>query len=55
MRCAVAAEFVRGHTRNIPLVLCIPAERCRKRPRLGQHRGYDGMLHISQEPGLTYA
>jgi hypothetical protein len=47
MRCAVAAEFVRGHTRNIPVVICVPAERCRDRPRIGQVRGYPGALHIS--------
>ena len=55
MRCAVAAEFVRGHSRNIPVVICVPAERCRARARIGAARGYAGALHISKEPGITYA
>jgi hypothetical protein len=55
MRCAVAAEFVRGHTRNVPLVVCVPADRCRQRPRMGKARGYPGALHLSKESGITYA
>ncbi|CAN7290287.1 hypothetical protein LJR230_001335 [Trinickia sp. LjRoot230] len=55
MRCAVAAEFVRGHSRNIPVVICIPAHRCRHRTHMGAPRGYSGALHVSMEPGITYA
>jgi hypothetical protein len=54
MRCATAAEFVRGHTRRIPIVICQPAERCRDRDGIGQHRGYDGALHIEREKSITY-
>ena len=55
MRCAVSAEFVRGHSRNIPAVICVPAERCRQRTNIGASRGYGGSLHVSREPGITYA
>lgn len=54
MRCAVAAEFVRGHDRGIPVVLCMPAERRRNRKEIGLPRGYPGHLHISNESGITY-
>jgi hypothetical protein len=53
MRCAVAAEFDRGHTREIPVVVCVPSERCRTRKCIGELR-YPGSLHISKEPSLTY-
>lgn len=55
MRCAVAAEFVRGHTKKIPVVICQPADRCRQRRNIGQARPYRGALHISKESGITYA
>src|SRR5690606_37207343 len=55
MRCACAAEFVRGHDLGIPLVVCRPAARCANRPAMGQHRGYAGTLDYGQEGGLTYA
>ncbi|MCC7142205.1 MAG: hypothetical protein IT349_08910 [Candidatus Eisenbacteria bacterium] len=55
MRCAVAAEFVRGHNRGIPVVLCVPAERRRGRASIGLPRPYPGALDASREPGLTYA
>lgn len=54
MRCATAAEFVRGHTRRVPIVICQPAERCRKRERIGEHRGYNGALHIEKEKSIAY-
>ena len=54
MRCACAAEFVRGHSRNIPIVICRPARRCSKRAGLGEYRGYRGMLDGSRE-SLTHA
>lgn len=55
MRCAVAAEFVRGHNRRIPVVVCRPAERRRNRGRMGWERAYAGFLDAAQEPGLAYA
>jgi hypothetical protein len=55
MRCAVAAEFVRGHGRNVPLVVCVPADRCRRRTGLGQMRHYDGALHVDREPSIACA
>lgn len=54
MRCAVAAEFVRGHDKYIPVVICKPADRCRKRPGMGEKRTYSGALHIAKEGQLTY-
>lgn len=55
MRCACAAEFVRGHDRQIPLVVCRPADRCASRPRMGRHRGYGGVLDPDREGGLAHA
>lgn len=55
MRCAVAAEFVRGHDRGIPVVRCVPAERRRQREDLGERRDYDGVLDASREPGIAHA
>jgi hypothetical protein len=54
MRCACAAEFVRGHDRGIPAVICRPARRCVRRPGLGEHRGYPGILDGFGE-ALTHA
>lgn len=55
MRCATAAEFVRGHKRGIPVVVCKPAERRRDRVSVGVPRGYGGFLDAHKEGGLTYA
>lgn len=55
MRCAVAAEFTRGHDKGIPVVVCVPAERRRLRSNIGESRGYPGALHISHEPGIAHA
>ncbi|MFF9573078.1 hypothetical protein [Streptomyces sp. NPDC014685] len=55
MRCACAAEFVRGHDRGIPLVVCRPAARCANRPDMGLHRGYPGALDYGKEGALTHA
>lgn len=49
MRCACAAEFVRGHDRGIPVVVCRPAHRCADRPALGVYRGYPGALERDRE------
>jgi hypothetical protein len=54
MRCACAAEFVRGHDRQIPLVVCRPARRCADRPEMGGYRGYPGVLDLANEGALTY-
>jgi len=55
MRCAVAAEFTRGHDRGIPVVICVPAERRRRRNNIGKARAYPDSLDISKEPGISYA
>lgn len=55
MRCAVAAEFSRGHTRGIPVVVCVPAERRRSRPRTGEQRPYPGLLDIAREDHIAHA
>jgi F420-0:gamma-glutamyl ligase len=54
MRCACAAEFTRGHTRRVPVVICRPAVRLSAREFISEHRGYSGAVHISHEPGITY-
>jgi len=55
MRCAVAAEFTRGHNRRIPVVVCVPAERRRHRPMMGRARPYQGTLDARQEPHIAHA
>ena len=55
MRCAVAAEFVRGHTRGIPIVVCVPAQRRRERQGVGTRRDYPGLLDARREPGIAHA
>lgn len=55
MRCAVAAEFARGHFRRIPTVLCRPAERRAGRPRTGGMRAYPGFLDARREEGIAHA
>ena len=55
MRVANAAEFVRGSSRGIPLVLCKPHPRRRRREGLGEHRGYAGRLDAKRERLLGYA
>jgi hypothetical protein len=55
MRCAVAAEFVRGHDRLIPAVICVPADRRRARTFIGEARGYPGALDARRESGIAHA
>ncbi|WP_431783451.1 hypothetical protein [Streptomyces chumphonensis] len=55
MRCAVAAEFARGHGRRIPAVICRPAERRAGRPAVGTERAYRGFLDAAREGALTHA
>lgn len=55
MRCAVAAEFTRGHTRRIPFVICVPAKRRRNRPNIGTARAYAGILNASRETSIAHA
>ena len=55
MRCAVAAEFARGHFRRIPAVLCRPAQRRAGRPRVGDMRAYPGFLDAEREEGIAHA
>ncbi|MBS2964825.1 hypothetical protein KGA66_17340 [Actinocrinis puniceicyclus] len=54
MRCATAAEFVRGHHRMIPVVVCRPARRRAVRPGMSEER-YPGFLDAGREKGLTHA
>lgn len=55
MRCAVAAEFIRGHGKFIPAVICRPADRRKARHKMGLCRDYGGSLHISREKSLAHA
>ena len=55
MRCAVAAEFARGHVRQIPVVVCRPAQRRAGRPGLGEPRDYGGFLAAARETALAHA
>lgn len=54
MRAACAAEFVRGSKKSIPIVICKPADRCRKREGIGEYRGYSRKLKFSQEGKIAY-
>ncbi|WP_163786770.1 coenzyme F420-0:L-glutamate ligase [Myxococcus vastator] len=49
MRASCAAEFTRGSKSRIPIVICKPAHRCRRRPSIGEFRGYDGKLDFDRE------
>lgn len=55
MRASSAAEFCRGSDKNIPIVICKPADRCRVREGIGNYRGYSRKLQLSCEKGITYA
>lgn len=55
MRCAVAAEFQRGHDKGVPIVICKPADRRRRRDRQGQPRHYSGLLDAAREEGISHA
>jgi F420-0:gamma-glutamyl ligase len=55
MRAANAAEFCRGSTRGIPIVICRPHERRARREGIGAHRGYSGRLDASRERLTGYA
>jgi F420-0:gamma-glutamyl ligase len=54
MRAACAAEFVRGSSRGIPIVICKPHERRRARTGLAQAR-YPGMLDARRERLVGFA
>lgn len=55
MRCAAAAEFVRGHTRRVPVVVCRPAKRRRERGGIGLPRHYTGILNRAREESVAHA
>jgi hypothetical protein len=55
MRAANAAEFCRGSSRGIPIVICRPHLRCTRRNGIGAFRGYDGRLDADRERLLGYA
>jgi len=55
MRVANAAEFARGSSRGIPIVVCHPHERRTVRNSMGEHRGYNGRLNASKECLLGFA
>lgn len=54
MRVACAAEYVRGSSRRIPIVVCRPHDRRRKRTGLGRAR-YSGMLDARRERLVGFA
>lgn len=49
LRVSVLAEYVRGHSKHIPMVICKPSKRNRVRENIGSRRIYPGMIHISLE------
>ncbi|MED3648644.1 hypothetical protein P4475_17895 [Halalkalibacterium halodurans] len=55
MRASCAAEFTRGSTAGIPIVICKPAERCRIRNNIGDFRGYHGKLSYNKEGKIAFA
>jgi hypothetical protein len=55
MRVANAAEFTRGSSRGIPIVICKPHPRCAERGGAGDHRGYPGRLDARRERLLGFA
>jgi hypothetical protein len=55
MRIAVAAEYCRGSSRGIPMVICKPHLRRQYREGLGEFRGYSGRLNSDKEPIIGFA
>jgi F420-0:gamma-glutamyl ligase-like protein len=55
MRAACAAEFTRGSTRRIPIVICKPIPRSRLRQHIGDFRGYNGRLQLAREGNVAFA
>jgi F420-0:gamma-glutamyl ligase len=55
MRVASAAEFCRGASRGIPVVICRPHQRRAARPNIGQPRGYAGRLSFERERLIGYS
>jgi F420-0:gamma-glutamyl ligase len=54
MRVAMAAEFARGSSRGIPIVICRPHERHATRTGVAKHR-YPGMLDATRERLVGFA
>jgi F420-0:gamma-glutamyl ligase len=54
MRNAVCAEFVMGHNKGVPIVICRPIARNIERKDMGEFRGYDGRLDYEKEDGLAF-
>jgi F420-0:gamma-glutamyl ligase len=54
MRAALAAEFVRGSNKGIPIVICRPIKRHEYRAGMGEFRGYDGRLNLESEDGIAF-
>jgi F420-0:gamma-glutamyl ligase len=54
MRVAMAAEFARGSSRGIPIVICRPHERHANRTGIAKHR-YPGMLDATRERLIGFA
>jgi len=54
MRAALAAEFVRGSSNGIPIVVCRPIKRHMYREGVGEFRGYDGRLNAETENGIAF-
>lgn len=55
MRVANAAEFCRGASRGIGVVICRPHERRAERGGVGEPRGYQGRLDLGRERLIGYA
>lgn len=55
MRVASAAEFCRGSSRRVPIVVCHPHERRASREGVGEARGYPGRLDLARERLVGYA
>jgi F420-0:gamma-glutamyl ligase len=55
LRVACAAEFCRGSSRGIPIVVCRPHERRVAREKMGEPRGYRGRLDFAREGLIGYA
>lgn len=55
MRVSCAAEFCRGSSRGIPVVVCRPHERRATRAGIGEARSYPGRLSLRRERLIGYA
>ncbi|WP_144502498.1 hypothetical protein [Bacillus thuringiensis] len=54
MRVSAVGEYIRGHNRNIPIVICKASKRNSMRKNISQARWYPGTLNVFMESEFHY-